>query len=62
MSLPRSGSDQVTGNSVTIGTFPAGETVNIGSYFKSQALEVIGADAPKGRCLHRPALTSRRSD
>ena len=42
-----SGSYEVTGNSVTIGTFPAGETVNLGNYFKSQALEVIGADVRK---------------
>jgi hypothetical protein len=42
-----SGSYEVTGNQVTIGTYPAGETVNLGNYFKSQALEVIGADVPK---------------
>jgi hypothetical protein len=38
---------EVTGNSVTIGTYPAGETVNLGNYFESQALEVIGACVPK---------------
>ena len=42
-----SGSYEVTGNSVTIGTFPAGETVNLGNYFESQALAVEGADVPK---------------
>ena len=42
-----SGSYAVSGNSVTIGTYPAGETVNLGNYFESQALEVIGADVPK---------------
>jgi hypothetical protein len=42
-----SGSYEVSGNSVTIGTYPAGETVNLGNYFESQALEVIGADVPK---------------
>jgi hypothetical protein len=42
-----SGSYEVTGNSVTIGTYPAGETVNLGNYFNSQALEIVGADVPK---------------
>jgi hypothetical protein len=42
-----SGSYEVTGNSVTIGTYPAGETVNLGNYFQSQALAVEGADVPK---------------
>ena len=42
-----SGSYEVSGNSVTIGTYPAGETVNLGNYFESQALEVIGACVPK---------------
>ncbi|MGB5834232.1 MAG: hypothetical protein WBG92_19920 [Thiohalocapsa sp.] len=42
-----SGSYEVTGNEVTIGTYPAGETVNLGNYFKSQALAVKGADVPK---------------
>ena len=42
-----SGSYKVTGNSVTIGTYPAGETVNLGNYFESQALAIEGADVPK---------------
>ena len=42
-----SGSYEVTGNSVTIGTYPAGETVNLGNYYQSQALAVEGADVPK---------------
>ena len=42
-----SGSYEVTGNSVKIGTYPAGETVNLGNYFKSQALAIEGADVPK---------------
>jgi len=42
-----SGSYEVTGNEVTIGTYPAGQTVNLGNYSKSQALEVKGAAVPK---------------
>jgi hypothetical protein len=42
-----SGSYEVTGNSVTIGTYPAGQTVNLGNYYQSQALAVEGADVPK---------------
>jgi hypothetical protein len=42
-----SGSYEVTSNSVTIGTYPAGETVNLGNYYQSQALAVEGADVPK---------------
>jgi hypothetical protein len=42
-----SGICEVDCNSVTIGTYPAGETVNLGNYFESQALEVIGAGVPK---------------
>ena len=42
-----SGSYEVTGNEVSLGTFPAGQTVNIGSFWQSQAIEVKGAGVPK---------------
>ena len=29
------------------GTYPAGETVNLGNYYQSQALAVEGAEVPK---------------
>ena len=41
-----SGSYEVTGNQVSLGTYPAGQTVNIGSFWQSQAIEVKGADVP----------------
>jgi hypothetical protein len=46
-----SGSYEVTGNEVTIGTFPAGETVNLGNYYQSQAFAIKGADVPKA-CVY----------
>jgi hypothetical protein len=42
-----SGSYEVTGNEVTIGTYPAGETVNLGNYYQSQAFAIKGAAVPK---------------
>jgi hypothetical protein len=42
-----SGSYEVTGNQVSLGTYPAGQTVKIGSFWQSQAIEVKGADVPK---------------
>ena len=42
-----SGSFEVTGNQVSLGTYPAGETVRIGSFYQSQAIEIKGADVPK---------------
>lgn len=42
-----SGSYEVTGNEVSIGTFPAGQTVKLGSFFQTQAIEVKGAGVPK---------------
>jgi len=44
---PGTGSYEVTANQVSVGTFPAGKTVNIGSFFKSQGIEVKGAGVPK---------------
>jgi len=42
-----SGSYEVTGNEVSLGTYPAGQTVNVGSFYQSQAIEVKGAAVPK---------------
>ena len=42
-----SGSFEVTGNQVSLGTYPAGETVRIGSFYQSQAIEIKGAGVPK---------------
>ncbi len=50
------GSYEVTGNQVSIGTFPAGETVNLGNYFQSQAIEVVGAGVPKAYVYIDPNL------
>jgi hypothetical protein len=34
----------VTGNEVRIGSYPAGQTVNLGQYFSSQAFKIVGAN------------------
>jgi hypothetical protein len=44
---PGSGSYEVTANEATVGQFPAGETVELGSYWQSQAIEIKGLDVPK---------------
>jgi hypothetical protein len=44
---PGEGSYEVTGNEVLIGTYPAGQAVNLGNYFESQAFEVKGAGVKK---------------
>lgn len=44
---PGDGSYEVTGNEVTIGTYPAGEAVNLGNYFESQAFAIKGAGVKK---------------
>lgn len=44
---PGDGSYEVTGNEVLIGTYPAGQAVNLGNYFESQAFEVKGAGVKK---------------
>jgi hypothetical protein len=38
---------QVTGNHIDFGTYPAGQTVNLGNFFEPQALEVVGAGVPR---------------
>jgi len=42
-----SGSYEVTGNEVSLGTYPAGRTARIGSFWQSQAIEIKGAGVPK---------------
>lgn len=42
-----SGSYEVTGNQVRVGTYPAGQTAFLGSFFNSQAFQIQGMDVPK---------------
>jgi hypothetical protein len=42
-----SGSVVVTGNETTWGTYPAGETADLGQVFNSTAFAIKGMDAPK---------------
>lgn len=44
---PGDGSYEVTGNEVRIGTYPAGQAVNLGNYFESQAIAIKGAGVKK---------------
>jgi hypothetical protein len=44
-----SGSVVVTGNEVTWGTYPAGQTANLGQIFNSTAFAIEGMDVPKAR-------------
>jgi len=43
---PGEGTYEVTANEVTIGTFPAGKKVNLGSFFESNAIKLPGTDVP----------------
>ena len=43
---PGKGSFEVTGNEVKVGTFPAGQTVNLGGYWSSQKFAIVGAGVP----------------
>lgn len=42
-----SGGYEVTGNEVSLGTYPAGKTARIGSFYQTQAIEIKGAGVPK---------------
>jgi len=42
-----SGSYEVTANEVSLGSFPAGKTANLGNFFQSQSFQVKGAGVPK---------------
>ena len=41
------GTYTVTGTGFTIGEYPAGQTVSLGSFFESSAIKVEGAEVPK---------------
>jgi len=41
------GEYRVTGNQITLGTYPAGKTVDLGNYFEPQAIEIVGAGVPR---------------
>jgi hypothetical protein len=40
------GSYEVTGNEVRVGTYPAGQTVNLGNFWQSQKFTIVGAGVP----------------
>jgi len=40
---PGQGSYEVTGNQIRVGTYPAGQTVNLGGYYDSQRFDIVGA-------------------
>ena len=44
---PGNGEFEVTGNEIRIGTYPAGQAVDLGNYFESQAFAVKGAGVRK---------------
>jgi hypothetical protein len=44
---PGDGEYRVTGNQITLGTYPAGKTVNLGNYYEPQAIEIVGAGVPR---------------
>jgi hypothetical protein len=44
---PGDGEFVVTGNQITLGTYPAGKTVDLGNYYKPQAIEIVDAGVPR---------------
>jgi hypothetical protein len=38
---------RVTGNQITLGTYAAGKTVDLGNYYEPQAIEIVGAGVPR---------------
>jgi len=44
---PGEGEYRVTGNEITLGTYPAGKTVNLGGFYRPQAIEIQGAGVPR---------------
>ena len=44
---PGDGEYRVTANEVTLGNYPAGETVNLGDFYAPQAIEIQGAGVPR---------------
>ena len=41
------GAYRVTGNQITLGTYPAGQTVNLGNFFDPVAIDIVGAGVPR---------------
>jgi hypothetical protein len=54
---PGDGNYRLTGTGFTIGDYPAGKTVMIGSFFESTAIRVEGAPVPP-TYLYVPSTTS----
>ena len=50
------GSYVVTGNQITLGTYPAGQNADLGSFYSSQAIEIRGMDVPKAYAYIPPNL------
>ena len=44
---PGTGNYVVTGNQITLGTYPAGQNAELGSFWNSQAIEIKGMNVPK---------------
>ena len=44
---PGDGEYRVTGNQITLGTYAAGRTVDLGNYYDPQAIEIVGAGVPR---------------
>ena len=44
---PGDGEFRVTGNQISLGTYPAGKTVDLGNFYEPQAIEIVGADVPR---------------
>ena len=44
---PGTGSYEVTANEVSVGTFAAGQTASLGSFWQSQAIAIKGMNVPK---------------
>jgi hypothetical protein len=41
------GSYEVIANQVKVGDYPGGQTADLGSFFSSQAFQIVGMDVPK---------------
>jgi hypothetical protein len=44
---PGDGEYRVTGNQITLGTYRAGRTANLGNFYEPQAIEIVGAGVPR---------------
>ena len=48
LEMPRGNGEYcVTGNETDFGRYPAGGTVSLGTFYHSQAIEIVGADVPR---------------